>query len=387
MNGYKQTKIASGDNIESVVFGTIADGIYENGIFTFGFWSVRVPTVQFDTNARKIYVDFEIKKTTTSQYPDVESRFDVLQSTKPEIRPSISIRSKSDTSNTLFFVDSATTSTFSQGIIDGVIDCKRYKSTGYLGFDLPNNDKWHKERVTLNIDKMAKENTSGQRNDVLSYVDRTGLDDSDIEIVISLTIDPGSTLDYAQFDDDQSVITYTKVISDLNLEKNKKDYTPRSVGSGYNLVTGEGLSNQYIVWGEPENVKKLQRGNFNVVIGESEIDGLTPDGTFTSHTQMAYSNSAWDLQVSVDGGVNWSAFESEVVYTFGADANENFSDTNAIWFHSDVLISDYDDTTITNCNNLYMGDMLFRWAPSELAWNAAKKDFYYKIKDNFEDKI
>jgi hypothetical protein len=197
----------------------------------------------------------------------------------------------------------------------------------------------------------------------------------------------GTPKHYAQFDDDQSVITYTKVISDLNLEKNKKDYTPRSVGSAYNILTGEGLSNQYIVWGEPENVKKLQRGNFNVVIGESEIDGLTPDGTFTSHTQMAYSNSSWDLQVSVNGGASWSAFESEVLYTFGADANENFSDTNAIWFHSDVLISDYDDTTITNCNNLYMGDMLFRWAPSELAWNAAKKDFYYKIKDNFEDKI
>lgn len=387
MNGYKQTKIALGDNIDSVLFGTTADGIYENGIFTFGFWSVRVPTVQLDTNARKIYIDFELKQSTTSKYPDVESRLGGMQSTKPEIRPGITIKSKSDASNFLSFIDSDTVTSFSQGIIDGVIECVRYKSTGYLGFDLPNNDKWHKERVTLNIDKMAKENTSGQRFDVLSYVDRTGLDDSDIELEITLAIDPGSTLDYAQFDDDQSVITYTKVISDLNLEKNKKDYTPRSVGSAYNILTGEGLSNQYIVWGEPENVKKLQRGNFNVVIGESEIDGLTPDGTFTSHTQMAYSNSSWDLQVSVNGGASWSAFESEVLYTFGADANENFSDTNAIWFHSDVLISDYDDTTITNCNNLYMGDMLFRWAPSELAWNAAKKDFYYKIKDNFEDKI
>ena len=387
MNGYKQTKIALGDNIDSVLFGTTADGIYENGIFTFGFWSVRVPTVQFDSNARKIYIDFEFKKSTTSKYPDVESRLGLMQSTIPEIRPGITIQSKSDTSNALTFEDNDSGTSFSQAIIDGVIECVRYKSTGYVGFDLPNNDRWHKERVTLNIDKMAKENTSGQRFDVLSYVDRTGLDDSDIEVVIALAIDPGSTLDFAQFDDDQSVINFTKVISDLNLEKNKKDYTPRSVGSGYNILTGEGLSNQYIVWGEPENVKKLQRGNFNVVIGESEIDGLTPDGTFATHTQMAYSNSAWDLEVSVDGGSNWAAFESEAAYTFGSDANENFSDTNGIWFHSDVLISDYDDTTITNCNNLYMGDMLFRWAPSELHFSGAKKDYYYKIKDNFEDKI
>jgi len=387
MNGYKQTKIHIGSNIDLEFLNSVADGIYENGVYTFGFWSVRVPTVQFDSNARKIYIDLEFKQSTTSKYVDVESRFGLAQSTKPEIRPYVQLQQENDTANTIIFQDDSTGTTFSQAIIDGLIECKRYRTSGYNGFDLPDNDKWHKERVTLNIDKIAKENTSGQRFDLLSYVDRTGTSLSNLNVMIAFEVDPGSSLDFAQLDSDESIILFTAVIRDINLEKEKKDYTPRSVGNSYNILTGEGIANKYILWGEPENVKKLQRGNFNVVIGESEIDGLTPDGTFTSHTQMAYSNSAWDLEVSVDGGSNWAAFESEAAYTFGADANENFSDTNAIWFHNDVLISDYDDTTITNCNNLYMGDMLFRWAPSELHFGSGQKDYYYKIKDNFEDKI
>tara|TARA_X000001388_G_scaffold9719_1_gene5980 strand:+ start:1193 stop:2356 length:1164 start_codon:yes stop_codon:yes gene_type:complete len=387
MNGYKQTKIAVGDNADFAYLDLIAEGIYEDGVYTYGYWSVRVPVIQFDSNARKIYIDLEFKKTTTSKYPSVNAKFGTDTSTKPEIRPYIQLHQENDTANTISFSDDDTGTTFSQAVIDGLIECKRYRTTGYHGFDLPDNDKWHKERVTLNIDKIAKENTSGQRFDVLSYIDRTGLTLANLNVKIAFEVDPGSSFDFAQLDSDSSAILFIATISDINLEKNKKDYTPRSIRGGYNTLTTEGTTSDYLVWGEPENVKKLQRGNFNVVLGESEIDGLTPDGTFTTHTQMAYSNGAWDLEVSVDGGANWAAFESEVAYTFGASANENFSDTNGIWFHSDVLISDYDDTTITNCNNLYMGDMLFRWGPSELGNAALRKDYYYKIKDNFEDKI
>ena len=87
MNGYKQTKIHIGSNIDLAFLNAVADGIYENGVYTFGFWSVRVPTIQFDSNARKIYIDLEFKKSTTSKYVDVESMFGLAGSKKPEIRP------------------------------------------------------------------------------------------------------------------------------------------------------------------------------------------------------------------------------------------------------------------------------------------------------------
>jgi hypothetical protein len=387
--GYKQTKIARGDTIYAPP--TYPDGFYEDGVYFFGFWAIKVPSIRYVQSDHIIEINIEAKKSTKDEYPSVRSYEGGSVSTMP-----------------LLYIDTLTISTIDKGastasttnriayasseikpaIDAGKIDIDRYIDVGTSAlkyFDWEDDDTWKKEKITIHLDRVAVENTSSYRRDVCSHIDHSSKN-QDIEVSISLAGQPGGSFDQQPVDGGDT-IRFTHIIEDYNAEKPKFDYTPRSVNMSYNAMLSEGLANHYIVFSEPQKLKKLQRGNFNIVIGETPVTGLTPDGLLSTHTQMAYASSNWDLEVSVDGGLTYSAFESEAVYTFGADANENFSDTNSILFHDEVLISDFDDTTIANSNNCYLGDIMFRYAPPELIWNNAdRKDYYYKIMDNFEDK-
>mgnify|MGYP003670481936 CR=1 FL=1 len=388
MNGYKQTKIAFGDTLFSTP--NFPDGIYENGLYTYGFWTMKIPTIRYIASDHTIEINIEAKKSTTDKYFSVRSYEGGAVYTRPFLYiDSISISTIAKGSS----VSSLTNSiNFAYAdILDartsGKLEIDRYTGTpsGAKYFDWEDDDTWKKEKITIHLDKCAIENTGSHRKDVLSYIDHSSKN-QDIEVSIGLGVEPGGILNQL-IADVPTQILFKKVIDSYNAEKEKYNYTPRSVDSYRNFIVGEGLENQYIVFSEPQKVKKLQRGNFNVVLGTDPVLDLAPDGLLPSHTQMAYNNGAWDLEVSVDGGVTYSAFESEAAYTFGADETDNFSDTNSILFHDKVLISDFDDTTIANSNNCYLGDTIFRYAPPELAWNnTTRSDYYYKIMDNFEDK-
>jgi hypothetical protein len=387
--GYTEGKVALGSN---ALAG--ATGFLEEGHWTYGYWTIKSPSFSYDSNRHKIYINFEVRDETTKNYPNLDpitTAGTVTDLNHLFMYSMYLYKGTTGVSADDVIKSYPTAAAINTAVDEGIIEVTPGYDTLSIfpRFELPHttSNTWQKIGITMHLDKIAVENTSGYRLDGLSYINQS----DGMRVRITLQSNPSGTYDFESSEDPAKTV-WDGIFYDLDFEKPKYDYTPRSVGAYNNAISGEGVANDWIQFSEPKGVKKLQRGNFNIVIGTSPIEGLTPDGTFTSHTQLVYTNGAWDLEVhtvgddAASGAFNFNAFESEAVYTFGADNNENFSDTNSIWFHDEVLISDWDNTTITNVNNCYLGDLIFRYAPPELASTATKEDYYYKIMDNFEDK-
>mgnify|MGYP003133980255 CR=1 FL=1 len=391
--GYKQTRIASSSaNIISGAGIKLADGTY-----AYGYWSLKGFQARYIPYRNKIKVEFEAKPSTNANYNNInahsisgshinyEGTYLYLQN--------ITIKNPSET---------ITYASYNSGNINGVSGNPGLFDVGYLGsdddsynfsneqkpyFELDYNySKFQKTNFWIDLDKIKIENTGSQKNSIFSYITQP----EGLKLFVYVYQNPGQTegLDDEAGDGSFAKLTEFKVdIDAMDLEKPKEDYTPRYFNKYYSSSEPKGVAKDYIKFTEPKGCKKLQRGNFNIWLGTSPVSGITPDGATTEHTQMSYADSNWDLEVSVDSGATFSAFESEAVYTFGTDTTNPFTDANSIWFHDEIPISEFDDTTISNMNNCYLGDMVFRYGPSEFDWNnTVSADYFYKIKDNFEDK-
>ena len=391
VKGYKQTRIAS----TSANIATGAGIKLDDGNYAYGYWSIRNMRSRHISHRNKIKFEFDARPSTNLVYDNVGSTgvsgsYDTTTDTHIYIQSIIIYDSTGATTHmNLNFAE-----------IHGVGGCIE---RGWIGSDEDNydpqsdyprfnisNEKYLFQPCNfwIDLDKLALETTMSSRNNVFSYVDQP----DGMQILLYLYQNPGSV---EGTDDEEGDSTFAKIteyrqaFSPMNLEKPKEDYTPRYFNRYYATGGGNtyGTEYDYITFSEPKEIKKLQRGNFNIWLGTSPVTGITPDGATTEHTQISYANGNWDLEVSLDEGVTFSAFESEATYTFGLDTTMQFADTNCIWFHDEVLISDWDDTTIANTNNCYLGDMVFRYGPSEFAHDSTvTADYFYIIKDNLEDK-